>query len=159
MQQPRAGPIAGALVLLVIGVWALAQALGFGLWRERSPGEGLYPFGVSLLVVGLSATALLLWWRGEITAAPDLMKEAAEDDGPPNWRKVCFYIAALVALGGLLEPLGYWIVSASVLVVILRFAERRSWLMTSAVTAVTSVATNLIFERLLGLQLPSGLLF
>ena len=36
--------VAGFVLLVATGVYAVAVSLQLGLWRQNSPGEGLFPF-------------------------------------------------------------------------------------------------------------------
>lgn len=143
-------------MLALIGAGAAFEAWAYGLWRARSPGEGLYPFMAALAVLVLATTSLVqtVNGRADATLAGD-----EGDAGPPQWRKIGLYLAGLVALAALLPVLGYWIVTAAALILILRGAKRLSWRLTITVTAATALVTYLVFERLLGLALPRSTLF
>ena len=52
--------IAGSLTALAVGVAGVVLALGYGLGSPRNPGPGLWPFVVSVLIVGLSLVLLVL---------------------------------------------------------------------------------------------------
>lgn len=154
------GVLAGTAAMALIGAWAAVEAWSYGLWRARSPGEGLYPFIVALAVLVL-ATASLVQAAAGIGSSPASIgqDEVQDDTGPPQWRKIGVYLAGLAALAAFLPIVGYWIVTAAVLMLILRGAERLSWFLSAAVTAAASLVTYLVFERLLGLPLPAATLF
>jgi len=143
------GSLIAALVLGALGAWASLEAVGYGLWRGRSPGEGLYPLMAALAVAALAAAFAF-------QAVSDPERPAAEDDGPPAYGKVAIYLAGLVAFAALLEALGWVAVTAAVLLLILKAAERLSWLASAAIVGATLAATHVVFERLLGLPLPRG---
>ena len=66
---PRARLVAHA-VLAGIGLVALAISLRLGLWRQSSPGEGLFPFLTALAMVMFSVAGLVRdWLRREAAAA------------------------------------------------------------------------------------------
>lgn len=156
---PRGEPgvFIAAAVLALIGGAAALEAWSYGLWRARAPGEGLYPFMVALALLALAGISVIQAATGRSPVSP----AAADNDdaGPPQTRKTGLYLAGLVALAALLPALGYWMTTAAVLVLILRGAERLSWRLTVAVTAASSFATYVVFERLLGLPLPRATLF
>jgi putative tricarboxylic transport membrane protein len=157
MRRVEPGVLVGGGVLGLIGLWAALEAWGYGLWRARAPGEGLYPFIVALSLMGLASASLV---QGAFVRTTASLRPGFDDDaGPPQWRKIAIYLAGLAALAGLLPALGYWIVTAAVLVLILRGAEGLSWRLTFAVTAASSLVTYVVFERLLGLPLPRATLF
>jgi putative tricarboxylic transport membrane protein len=158
MRRRDPGVLVGAAVLAFTGVWAAFEAWGYGLWRGRAPGEGLYPLIVALALVVLAISCLFVESKSGVEAGPLFAagQDAGEDTGPPQWRKIGLYLAGLIALAAFLPALGYWVVTVAVLVLILRGAERLSWRLTLSVTAASSVITYLVFERGLGLPLPRG---
>jgi Tripartite tricarboxylate transporter TctB family len=142
----------GHAVLMAVGLVALAIALRLGLWRQNSPGEGLFPFLTALAMVGLSFAALARDWvkrKGEPGQATDrsgLMRVAA-------------YLGSLVFYAASLEFLGFITASALTLVFILRVAERYPWLASLALTAGTVIGCQILFVLWLGAILPTGTLW
>ncbi|HYF54648.1 MAG TPA: tripartite tricarboxylate transporter TctB family protein [Salinarimonas sp.] len=151
-RRVHAGSLTAAIVLGALAAWACAEAVGYGLWRGRSPGEGLYPFIAAAAV----ATMALAFAVQAVTDPADPPREDA--DAPPAWAKVAVYLAGLLAFGLALEPLGWLPVTAGVLLLILKVAERLPWSVSLGVVAATVAATHVVFERLLGLPLPRGVL-
>lgn len=149
------GAFASAVMIGGLGVLAGWQAWGYALWRGKAPGEGLYPFAVAVALVLLAA-----WFAREALVSPEADPAGADpEDGPPAYGKVAVYLAGLAAFGLLLEPVGWVSVTAVVLLVILRVAEDIAWSPAIGVVASTVALTHLIFERLLALPLPHGVLY
>lgn len=138
---------------MAVGLAALAIALRLGLWRQNSPGEGLFPFLTALAMVGLSFAAL----------ARDWVKRKGEPGQATSDRsglmRVAAYLGALVFYAASLEFLGFITASALTLVFILRFAERYPWLATLALTAGTVIGCQILFVLWLGAILPTGALW
>ncbi len=61
----RAARLAGFAVLGALGLYALYVAVHLGLWRGRSPGEGLFPFITAAGMIVFSAVGIA------IVLAPD----------------------------------------------------------------------------------------
>ena len=62
-RPPAGGPayqVVGALVALALGLGGAVLAYGYGLGSLREPGPGLWPFLVSLVLVGLSVALLVV---------------------------------------------------------------------------------------------------
>ena len=59
--SPR-GHLVGHAVLAAAGLGALVIALRLGLWRQNSPGEGLFPFLAALAMVSFSVAGLVRDW-------------------------------------------------------------------------------------------------
>ncbi len=155
-QTPVASPrgrLFGHAVLTALGLVALAIALRLGLWRQHSPGEGLFPFVAALAMVAFSAAGL----------ARDATKLEAAPDGTPAERsglvRVAAYLGALVFYALALEPLGFVVATAITIAFILRCAERYPWLATLALTAGTVLGCELLFVLWLGAILPTGTLW
>jgi hypothetical protein len=150
--SPR-GRLIGHAVLAAIGLAALAISLRLGLWRQNSPGEGLFPFLMALAMVTFSAAGLI----------QDRMKRAAAPNGASSDRsgliRVAAYLGALVFYAGSLELLGFIVATAIAITFILRFAERYSWLATLALTAGTIIGCHILFVLWLGAILPTGTLW
>ena len=155
-QAPVASPrgrLIGHAVLAATGLAALAISLRLGLWRQNSPGEGLFPFLMALAMVAFSAAGLI----------QDRMKRAAAPVGASSDRsgriRVAAYLGALVFYAGSLELLGFIVATAIAITFILRFAERYSWLATLALTAGTIIGCHILFVLWLGAILPTGTLW
>jgi hypothetical protein len=155
-QAPVASPrsrLIGHAVLAAAGVAALAISLRLGLWRQNSPGEGLFPFIMSLAMVTFSTAGLARDWM-KLEARPD---QASGDRS--GLLRVAAYLGALVFYAGSLELLGFIVATTISVVFILRRAERYSWLATLALTAGTVIGCQVLFVLWLGAILPSGTLW
>ena len=110
---PRARLVAHA-VLAGIGLVALAISLRLGLWRQSSPGEGLFPFLTALAMVTFSVAGLVRdWLRRE--AAP-----ARAGGDRAGLIRVGAYLGALVFYAVSLEFLGFIVATALTITFILR---------------------------------------
>jgi hypothetical protein len=123
------------------------------LWRQNSPGEGLFPFLAALAMVSFSVAGLVRDW----TKLEQAHERTASDR--TGLIRVAAYLGALVFYAVSLEFLGFIVASAITLVFILRFAERYSWLATLALTAGTVIGCQVLFVLWLGAILPSGTLW
>jgi hypothetical protein len=150
--SPR-GRLVGHAVLAAAGLGALIIALRLGLWRQNSPGEGLFPFLAALAMVAFSVAGLVRDW----TKLEQAHERTASDR--TGLIRVAAYLGALVFYAVSLEFLGFIVASAITLVFILRFAERYSWLATLALTAGTVIGCQVLFVLWLGAILPSGTLW
>ena len=155
-QTPAVSPsgrLIGHAVLAAAGVLALVIALRLGLWRQNSPGEGLFPFLTALAVVAFSMAGLIGDWT---------KRRGAQDHTAADRRglmRVAAYLGALVFYAVSLEFLGFIVATAITITFILRIAERYSWLATLALTAGTVVGCQVLFVLWLGAILPTGALW
>lgn len=139
----------GALLCLAVAGYGAWAGLGWGLWDgfTGEPGSGLFPVAAAL---ALGVLALLLLLR------PGAATEEAAEEGPPDRRRVAGYVGALLAYAVLLEPLGYLIVTAFVLLVVMLGLEAVRPRLAVSVTLAALLLSWLLFERLLQVPLPHG---
>jgi hypothetical protein len=156
-QAPAASPRArliGHAVLAAIALVALAISLRLGVWRQNSPGEGLFPFLTALAMLAFGTAGLARDWLA-LKRAQD--HPAATDRS--GLTRVAAYLGALIFYAASLEFLGFIAASALTLVFILRVAERYRWLATLALTAGTVIGCQVLFVLWLGAILPTGTLW
>jgi len=135
----------GAIVLAVpVGV----TSWHFGLGTPVSPGPGFWPFLVAMAILGLGAALVL---------RPDRGFHALRD-GDSRWTSLGVALATLGFFVLALEPLGYPLTTAVLLVVQFRWVEGRSW-RTAVLTAVAASAVSFaLFRFLLHIPLPAGVI-
>jgi putative tricarboxylic transport membrane protein len=153
VQPTRLSSSLSYLLLSVAGVVAVVMALQLGLWRDGSPGPGLFPFLVSCAMVVLGAigivTAMLRDHRGKAGPAVPVQ----------GWLRVAIYMIALLVYAGSIEYIGFYVATTLVLAVILTAAENLSWRITLPVIAGTLIFVNVVFVRWLDVYFPSGSLW
>jgi putative tricarboxylic transport membrane protein len=141
---PAGGPayqVIGALVALVVGLGGVVLSLGYGLGSLRSPGPGLWPFILSLVITGL-ALALLVVGR------------QLDDSEALTGASVLPVVGGItfVILGLLMPLIGFEIPSLVLCVIWLRFLGGETWRSTAVVSVVTVAAFYFLF--LYGLRIP-----
>lgn len=147
--------VLGFVLLAAAGAYAVAVSLVLGLWRQNSPGEGLFPFIASVAVTAFSLAGL----AGVLSArhAP-----SPPDHGEHGLRttlvRLCAYLAALIFYAAALDALGFIVSTVLVVVFILRIAEGYGWRMTLGIAVGTAVGCQLLFVYWLGAILPTGFL-
>ena len=131
--------------MLVLSVIYCASALS--LDADFDPvNEKFYPFVLSVLMILLSV-GLFVWPSPQTTSWPEWQ----------NVQKIGVTFSAILVYTFVLHEIGF-IVSASVLMAICMwvFEASRKWILPASI--IVSVSFYIIFERLLGLNLPAGLL-
>jgi putative tricarboxylic transport membrane protein len=148
----RAARIAGFAVLGALGLYALYVAVGLGLWRGRSPGEGLFPFITAVGIIVFSVSGIALALRAPCEAA-------AESAQRPHIARMGFYVAVLLFYALTLQSLGFIAATIISVAAILRFAERYSWVVTLIIAVGAAAACHVLFGVWLGAILPTGTLW
>jgi len=145
----------GYALLAAIGVYALAEAWRLGLWRQGSPGEGLFPFLTAIGMTGFAALCLATALRE--AGAPAPVRPPGELRA--TLLRIAAYLAALLFYAVAFDPLGFIVSTIATVVFILRFAERYAWTTTIALAAGTAAGCHLVFVYWLQALLPTGYLW
>lgn len=108
--------------------------------------EKFYPFVLSVLMI-VSSIGLFIWPSTQTTSWPKWR----------NLQKIGITFCAILVYSFVLTKIGF-IISASVLMGICMwvFEAKRKWI--APVSLAFSVSFYIVFDRLLGLNLPAGLL-
>ena len=134
----------GAILLAIpIG----AASWGFGVGSPKSPGAGFWPLLIALVMIGLGVSLIL-------RPTPNAITEAGES----RWGKFIISLGTLAFYIVALEPLGYLLATVVMMFVQLRWVESRSWKSSSVIAVLTAVLSLLIFQVLLKVTLPEGLI-
>ncbi len=136
--------LAGACVMLV-GAIALWEAALYPFGSPRMIGPAVFPFAVSLLLIGTGLVILI----SDMRAGQD---EQQEPEAVP-WRNLCAVLAAIVVFGFLLERSGL-VPAVFAGVFIASLADRSLRLRTVALLAVVlSIGCTLVFVTFLKLPI------
>jgi putative tricarboxylic transport membrane protein len=137
----------GPLVLLILGAASLLGARGLGLGELRSPGPGLWPFMVAILLTG---TAVLL-----------LFIDDPEEYEP--WTRGTLGIAlGLVSLGIfilLFQTIGFAVSAVLMLLFWLRIFAKEPWRLAVPLAVLGALVFHLLFVEALAVPFPDGILF
>jgi hypothetical protein len=182
---PRVEARFPGIVIVVLGVLFCVGALSYGVVNDGRMGPGLMPMvsGLGLVVLGTMIAVTARPDSGAVTAGPDIdhrdprvggnaarvvgptegepVEEQVDDDGltamevhhPAHpWLILGATAAALLVapLVGLIPALGL------MSLVLLRFVERESWLLSLVVTVALVITSWLVFEELLEVNVPWG---
>ena len=153
----RPGDVVALLAVLALAAVAGWRSVGYGLWTYGEPAPGLFPLLASGVTALFAIIALVACVAGP-PPAEEFDPEAAQQDGPILWGKLALYAAVVLAWPWLMVPLGFVVSTALALFVILRLAEGMGWVAVSVVLVAAVGLSWLVFDRLLGVPLPAGLL-
>jgi putative tricarboxylic transport membrane protein len=134
-----------AIVMLVLSIIYCAAALL--LDADFDPvNEKFYPFVLSVLMI-VSSIGLFIWPSPHTTSWPK----------GKNVIKIGITFCAILVYCFVLHKIGF-IISASVLMGICMWVFEGKWKWIVPVSIVTAIIFYIVFDRLLGLNLPVGLL-
>lgn len=144
--------------LVAMGVLVIINASQIPTsFAQRGPvGPSVVPIvvGVGLLVAAALLTFEVL--RGRVAVPEE--GEDIDVNTATNWQSILVLIASLLANTVLIAPLG-WPISGAILFWGSAFAlGNRSYLRNLVVALVISIGSYLVFAKVLGVELPAGLL-
>jgi putative tricarboxylic transport membrane protein len=146
MQNKR--DVIASVFLIVIGIAVIIWAFRLQVGTLLRPLAGFFPLLVGSALIALS---LVLLFRGWIGQGP-----APRPYGV--WQRPVIMLAALAVYAVLLEPLGYVLSTVFIAAVTLRILRVISWKMIILSSVILSVSVYVLFTRLLGVELPAGIL-
>jgi putative tricarboxylic transport membrane protein len=132
----------GPLLVLAVGVAALAGSVGLSLGTLTAPGPGLWPFVVALLLTG---TALVL------VVVDDPQDYEAFTRGSA---RIAGGIAGLAVFVGALEMVGFLLPAFLMLLLWLRVFGREPWRWALGLALAGSVGLYVLFDTVLGVRFP-----
>ena len=148
----RADQITGVLVLIfsaavMEGGRRMPPSNTFG------PGAGFLPFWLGALLAFLSLILIVQATRRAAEAAPRPLT--------PSRVALIAVLSTAAGLAGyilLLEPLGFLLATALFGAFLLGVVERERWTVTLSVSVVKAFVLYVVFQRLLGVNLPQNVL-
>ncbi|GAT73829.1 tripartite tricarboxylate transporter TctB family protein [Microbacterium hydrocarbonoxydans] len=148
------GELVFALLLLALGVFALAGVFAIHVPVGVTVGPTVFPIFVSIILLGSAAAVLVSILRGnraEVEEAEDI-----DPDAKTDWLTLAKIVGAVVAHLLLIDVIG-WAPAAAVLfgVVAWSLGAKRWWLAFTIGLAV-GLVVQIVFGGLMGLSLPWG---
>jgi putative tricarboxylic transport membrane protein len=142
------GDILGSLLLFLLGVGAIIGAVRLHVGSPTEPQPGFFPFlaGISLIVL-----SSIIFLQGRLG-------HGREKVAFGEVRRPALLLAVLIVLVAVLDRLGYVIGTFIASGLILRILNVRSWRVLIITSLGLSIGTYLLFDRLLGIDLPMGIL-
>ncbi|MEU4228249.1 tripartite tricarboxylate transporter TctB family protein [Nonomuraea sp. NPDC026600] len=136
---------------LAVALVVLAQAF---MIPDGGGYQAVGPRAFPLLVgLGMAVVAVI----GVVQAFREPVAGGGEDEGV-HWRPVLLLIGTLALYAALLAPVGYWQATTLFFVAVARVLGSRKLVRDLVVGLLLALATYLLFDRVLGITLPPGLI-
>lgn len=140
----------GLLATALVGLWQSSQ---LSRWAIDGPGPGLWPSAVSFVFLVLAIIVLI--FPGRVASTEDGDTDSLDAATRAATRRTfALYAASLVVLALGARYAGFVITSMLVSVIVIRFAERRSWTAALIYGAVCALIGVFGFGGLLRVDLP-----
>jgi putative tricarboxylic transport membrane protein len=145
--RKRADALAGIFFALV-GIVVMTQAIGLGIGTATDPKPGFFPLlgGLGLTVI---STILLVRSLGEHSIE---LKEFGD-----LWRPL-FLVLGLGIYILTLDMLGYIIATVILSAIVLHLMDTKPWWALFGISLGLALSSYFLFDRLLGVILPKGIL-
>jgi putative tricarboxylic transport membrane protein len=142
------GDIIASLLLIAGGIGIAVGSINYKVGTFLDPQPGFFPLMWGILMVGLSSTLLVKGWMGR----------GKKTEGFGEVWRPAILMAGLGIYVGILEPLGYVLATFLITPFILRVMGVKSWKVLVLNAVFLPVGSHLLFVRMMGLQLPAGVL-
>ena len=140
--------VAVAAVALALGVAAIFESAKLPLGTVRNPGQGFFPWWISIVIVLLAVVLL----TQALTSRPSTNQQA-----PGRIAKVTALLLVLAAYTFLLDLLGYLICTFFLVLFMLRATDPQRWPVALIMALITAVGSYCVFAIWLRVPLPRGL--
>jgi hypothetical protein len=151
--EARRDVLSAAGLAVLAGAYLLANRR-YSLDTLATPGPGVFPLAVGVLILGLAAAQAAAAWRSrsEPTQSADV---EAKTDRPGRAIAMASVLVAYAAAAGVV---GFLTASFAAVLVSSRLLGARDWVRPIALAVGVAVAAHLIFVAWLGVPFPRGLL-
>jgi putative tricarboxylic transport membrane protein len=141
----------GGLLWMAIGIAICIGSIRLGPGSVSAPGPGLLPLGCGLLLLALGLALSLLRDR------TDLARKEVQREESLSWHKMVLALGYLVAYALLLDVLGYLVVTVLWVGANCRLGKM-NWGKIFIISVIGTLSTYMIFDYLLKVRLPRGIL-
>jgi putative tricarboxylic transport membrane protein len=140
--------VIGSIFLFFLGIGAIIGAIQLQVGSPTEPQPGFFPFVGGIILIVFSTIIFLQGWLGR-------SKEqiAFGEIGRP-----ALLLVVMILLVAILDRLGYVVGTFIASGLILRILSVKSWKALILTSLCLSIGTYVLFDRLLGVDLPVGLL-
>jgi hypothetical protein len=142
------GDAVGSIFLFLLGIGAVFGAIRLKVGSPTEPQPGFFPFLGGLSLIVLSSVIFFKGWAGKSPT-----KVVFGEVGRP-----ALLLVVLIALVAVLDRVGYVIGTFIASGLILRILNAKSWWTLILTSLCLSVGTYILFDKLLGIDLPVGIL-
>jgi len=145
--------LVSSLAWLSVGLFIIIGSLSLlEIGSLNRPGPGLFPLAAGFVLSLLSlAIAVKVLFMKDKRSLGELWAES-------NWHGVFYAVGSLLIYSILLEWAGFVIMTALLLIFLFRAIEPQKWKMAIGLAISSSVGFYLLFDRVLQVLLPRGIL-
>ncbi len=147
-RRPNWGDMIGSLLLVLTGIGVIVGSIRLRIGTPTNPEPGFFPFLGGVILIALSCILMVQGWLGG----------GKEGKAFGEMRRPGILVVGMGVYVVILDSLGYVLATILIAAVILRVLGVKSWRVLGMVSIALAVGTYLLFARLLGIELPAGVL-
>jgi putative tricarboxylic transport membrane protein len=147
-QRKKLGDSIASIVIISLGIGVIVEAFRLGLGTTTTPQPGFFPFLSGGFLTVLGGILLFQALRGLSTGT-----EPFKFWGPP-----AIVVGALCVYVAIFNTVGYVIATIPLGMVILYVLDTRRWRILIVASLAVSLATYVLFDKILEVPLHNGLL-
>jgi hypothetical protein len=140
--------IIGSIFLFLLGIGAMIGAVQLKIGTPTEPQPGFFPFVAGIILLIFSTLIFFQAWFGA-----SQHKVAFGEIGRP-----ALLLGVMILLVLVMDSLGYVLGTLIASFLILRILGAKSWGVLILTSLCLSIGTYVLFDRLLGVDLPVGIL-
>jgi putative tricarboxylic transport membrane protein len=144
--------IIGSVLLIIVGAGVVIESFRLKLGTPLMPQPGFFPFIGGALLVGLAVVLLVRSLRRRDGSGQPPEEITGE------LRRPFILIVSLCVYTAALKYLGYVLPTMILVAVVLRVLGVKSWKILTVASLGLSVVAYVLFGRVLGIDLPKGVL-
>jgi hypothetical protein len=141
------------LFLLMFAVFITVESCRLGLGSWNNPGTGYFTFGASIILELMSLKVIAKGLRGQSEEENEF-----SDSEPLRWHNVVFILAGTVVYAFIFEWLGFIPSTFLLIIYLLRVISTKRWFLTLLTALSCAAGAYILFDWLLGAELPKGFL-
>lgn len=144
-----------SLVWLLAGLFITIKSIfSLELGTVRDPGPGFFPLILGIALSFLSLAILI----GAILAKPEENRSLRKLWAGLSWPKMFYTIGVLLIYPIILDMVGFLLTTLFILTLLCIGIEPKRWKLGIALSILASVCSYVLFDWILQVQLPRGLL-
>ncbi len=140
-----------SLLWLLFSLFVCWESRKLNIGTFHSPGPGLFPFWLAVILGGLSLLLFSLSFGSVSAGGEGIFKNI-------KWWKILLILVSLFAYSLVLEHLGFVLATFFLVILLIRIIERKNWIMVITVGVSSALLSYLVFQVWLQTQLPRGIL-
>jgi hypothetical protein len=145
-----------SLFFLLVGILFVIGSFGYSIWDRYGPGPGFFPLLLGCIFSILSALLFVVSRVRKESQEENLQESDSMKFSVIN--RTLVFLFFLLCFYFLFDRLGFSLTIFIFMVGTLSVFSKRSMKLSISVSVLTSLLTYIIFVRLLGVQLPWGVL-